>query len=208
MNKETIDTDDISVCLLGKIGAPEIEKYAYFDQYLDMYVCFKKKKSKEDEKPHIMRKSEFESLGIPEKELLKIAKRNTRKDNKIVLYEMTDLLEKMRNGGKAKNVINGTEELTTREMYVCTLENGMFGAAAMLYEEVMMKIRQRLGKDFYILPSSIHELIIVPDVPPFEAEELRNTVITVNRTKVDEWDRLSDSVYYFSAEDNKVKRIA
>ena len=108
MNTERIDTDDISVCLLGKTGALEIEKTVYCEEYLDMYICFKKK-STEENKLHFMRKAEFQHLGISEKELLKIAKRNTRKENKIGLYEMTDVLDQMRNGGDAKNIINGTE---------------------------------------------------------------------------------------------------
>ena len=60
----------------------------------------------------------------------------------------------------------------------------------------MEKIGEFLG-NFYILPSSIHESIIVPASCALEASELIHMVRQVNETNVDPEELLSDNIYYY-----------
>lgn len=82
-------------------------------------------------------------------------------------------------------------------MYVLTNESRRCGAAAILYEGELDRIGRRLGEDFYILPSSIHEVIIVPMSCGHTREELRKMVKEINITQVSQEEYLSDHVYIY-----------
>lgn len=60
-----------------------------------------------------------------------------------------------------------------------------------------IKIGELLGKNFYVLPSSIHEVLIVPDNGDMQAKELESMVKEVNATQVAPADLLSDKVQYY-----------
>ena len=66
------------------------------------------------------------------------------------------------------------------DMYVLTNESKLNGAACILYENVLYDFAQKLGADLYILPSSVHEVILLPKLSMFEKDELVNMVKEVN----------------------------
>lgn len=81
---------------------------------------------------------------------------------------------------------------------------GILGAAAMLYEGVLSKIAMLMESDLYILPSSVHEVIAV-SAEKSRIEDLKNAVISVNRSVVKPCDFLSDQVYFFDRQDSQLK---
>lgn len=81
-------------------------------------------------------------------------------------------------------------------MSVLSTETKAQGAIALYYPGVMEEIGEKLGCAYYVLPSSIHEVIIVP-ADSHNAKDLRDMVKQVNRGVVDAKDRLSDNVYYY-----------
>ena len=90
------------------------------------------------------------------------------------------------------------------QMYVITNNVNYFGAAAILYKDVLKKFAEKHNCDFYILPSSVHEVIAVGrDTCPGE-KELCNMVSEVNRTQLEYDEILSDSVYYYDYRENKL----
>ena len=62
---------------------------------------------------------------------------------------------------------------------------------------------ERIGGDFFLLPSSVHECILVPK-NGFDEKELQNMVMTVNQSQVSPEDRLSDNVYSYDANEHKL----
>lgn len=84
------------------------------------------------------------------------------------------------------------------DMYVLTNETKINGAACILYDNVLYDFAQKLGKDLYILPSSIHEVILLPKLPIFEKNELINMVREVNTEGVAADEILSDNVYEYN----------
>lgn len=91
------------------------------------------------------------------------------------------------------------------EMYVITNDSKMYGATAMLNIEILAKAMEKMGtSDVIILPSSIHEIIVVPGY--MDSDYMRNMVREVNRTQVQERERLSDNVYRYDKE-NGLKLI-
>ena len=82
------------------------------------------------------------------------------------------------------------------EMYVVTSKSCLNGAAAMLYPELFGELAQMLGADLYVLPSSIHEVIVVPACG--NPDDLRKVVAEVNRSGVAGDEVLSGNVYRYS----------
>ncbi len=89
-------------------------------------------------------------------------------------------------------------------MYVLSNEQRYYGAACLLYKDVLKKFAQEQGADIYILPSSVHETILLPDRGIENPDELRRMVREVNDTQLSPEEVLSDSVYYYDRESGKV----
>ena len=92
-------------------------------------------------------------------------------------------------------------------MYVLTTESSTVGACAMYYPDVKEKAGELIGSDYYILPSSVHEVILVPDAAGIDAKELCDMVKQANRTVVEEKDILSDNVYHYSRDERRLDKV-
>ena len=87
------------------------------------------------------------------------------------------------------------------------LSNGKahdYGASVIVSENVRKDLCGRFGQDMYVLPSSVHELMLVPVDVNVSAGELQRLVESVNRESVSTQDWLSDSVYLLHADDASV----
>lgn len=87
------------------------------------------------------------------------------------------------------------------QLYVVSNEEGFHGAAAVFYPNFMDNAAKELGSNFFILPSSVHEMLFVPDDGNVSADQLREMVTSINATEVAPADRLTDSVYHYDAEE-------
>ena len=93
------------------------------------------------------------------------------------------------------------------KMYVLGNDKKLFGAAAMFYQGVLEEFSEKQQKSFYVLPSSVHEVILIPDDGMVNGEELWKMVCEINATQVDPEEVLTDSVYYFSIKCKKIKKL-
>ena len=82
-------------------------------------------------------------------------------------------------------------------MYVLTNEEKYLGAVCVCYPGVLERIADTFGRSFFVLPSSIHECIIVPETGEDFEGDLQEIVREVNRLYVSEEEYLSDNVYYY-----------
>lgn len=159
--------------------------------------------------------------GINEEELFEMAMTNTKTIYPGIYYSMEDMLRQMiekdvrRDLERKDEVWDGSEDwisytvnqimkglLGDRKrspMYVMTNEGKAWGAISMLWGETMQKIAEELESDLFILPSSVHEIIIVPaDDEQLRADYLQNMVEDINRTHVEPEEVLSDHIYRYS----------
>ncbi len=84
------------------------------------------------------------------------------------------------------------------EIYVLTNKNGMFGAAGMLFEEALKMAASKAGGDFYLIPSSIHECLIIPAREGEDWKTLKSILTQINYEIVAEEDILSYSIYKYN----------
>ena len=114
------------------------------------------------------------------------------------------------------NVAKGIEDVTYKtlsdiieeEIPLFVMSNGdyMNGASVILYKDVLRDFAKYMEYDLYILPSSIHEVIILLDNEYAKApEELARMVRETNRIVVDREEILSDHVYYYDREKDEIR---
>lgn len=85
-------------------------------------------------------------------------------------------------------------------LYVATCGDTLFGAAVIGYKNFMDMAAERIGGDFYVLPSSLHEVLLLKDDGRSDIHELESMVRAVNSTEVRPEDQLSDNVYHYDAQ--------
>ncbi len=91
-------------------------------------------------------------------------------------------------------------------LYVLSNETGINGASCMLYENTIKDFADKLGEDLIILPSSIHEVLIMTDNHTHNYERLREIVQLANTEEVPKEEILSDQVYLYRRSDNSIIR--
>lgn len=89
-------------------------------------------------------------------------------------------------------------------MYILSNEQRHFGAACILYEPVLEDIAKILEDDYYVLPSSIHEVIVLAARHATSQQVLDDMINEINNTQVSKEEFLSDHAYYYS---RKTKRL-
>ncbi len=82
-------------------------------------------------------------------------------------------------------------------MFILTNESRLNGATCMLYENVLDKFANEIKSDLYILPSSIHEVIILPKKEWYKKSDLESMINEVNTDNLSVDEILSDRVYMF-----------
>lgn len=122
---------------------------------------------------------------IPMTVLYEAAKENTPKLCPPVMRPLADFLDVPQ------------EAMPEGPVRILTNEQGVNGAAALLYPKVPEYIYRQTGGNYYLLPSSVHEFLIVPEQAGISAQELSAMVREINGKEVEAQDRLSDHVYYF-----------
>ena len=92
-------------------------------------------------------------------------------------------------------------------LYVLGNPSGSFGASALFYPDVKEKAAEILGSDYYVLPCSVHEVILVPETAGMDERELCSMVKQANRAVVEDKDILSDNVYHYSRDEKKLTMV-
>lgn len=128
--------------------------------------------------------------------------------SKINPPKLSDMMSAMLGGGDNLLDDESYEWNDDGAMFVLTNESGIFGASALFYPGVIDRISEILGVGFYILPSSVHEVIILPDTGAHDAEALKQMVLEANRTVVKPNEVLSDNVWYYNYNFDEIQIVA
>ncbi len=133
-------------------------------------------------------------------ELMKLALNNTPE---LFRGEVQSMLETMR------ALVGDRPELladaANSPMTIVSNHQKVNGAAAILYPHILEELAVREESNLYVLPSSVHEVIILPETLVPDAEFLRGLVSEVNRTQLQAPEILSDNLYYYDRNEGKVR---
>ena len=190
--EEYLDFEKVKTHLACKLISYEknerLLKEVPYQRFLNLAVVayYKVEDEKIGNATILVRKSHCKTWGVTEAEVMDQARENTQRILPVKFVEIGEILEEC-----------GYEAEKGMRMYVLTNEENYFGASAMIFDSVLEKIGELLGDDFWILPSSIHECIIVPLDCAMPADSMRELVQEVNQTRVAPQDYLSDDIYYY-----------
>lgn len=121
---------------------------------------------------------------------------------KPLLAEMVNILYYSSFGLPVENLLDDTKERAKTadllKMPLSLTNKGLKnGAALILDNKVLDRVGEVLGRDFYVLPSSVHEVAIVPDSGEYDLQELKETVSHINANDVKAVDVLSDKIQHY-----------
>lgn len=144
----------------------------------------------------------LETWGITKEQLHQDAAAAESARNPVRFYSMEDVMNEFMAPVRAENLFDreGPLELGPMPMYVLTNANKVNGSGVLAHEGVLEKIGDLMGQDYFVLPSSVHEVLIVPGNGEMQAKELESIVREINATQVAPDEVLSDKVQYYDRE--------
>lgn len=98
--------------------------------------------------------------------------------------------------------INGARK-TDEPIFVLSNQQKVYGAGAVLYQNVLSDLARKYGWNLYLLPISVHEFLILFDRGQYVQEELLDMIHISNQAVVSEKDFLSDNIYYYDRHDDQ-----
>ncbi|MGF7146040.1 hypothetical protein HNQ56_004488 [Anaerotaenia torta] len=100
--------------------------------------------------------------------------------------------------GKLKEGRQDTDHEEGYKMYILSNTSGINGASCLLYPDLLRDFSEYIQSDFYVFPSSIHEVILLPAADKKSGQRYAEMVRSINATQVAEEEVLSDGVYFYS----------
>lgn len=139
-------------------------------------------------------------LKLTKEEMLKMAKTNTVKG--AVFKSMNDTMTEI-------CMLDGMDREMAKEynpapFYVLSNESGIDGAALIACPEVLKAVKKEIGEEFYVLPSSIHEALILPKSFTDDVEGLNQMVSSINQNEVEPEEQLSNHIYEYDGHSLKL----
>ena len=212
MNYESIK-DRIIFKLIHAERNEELLKDIPHIRYLDLAIVFQCLVSEEmfGNATIMIHNAHLKIWDTTIEEIYRNAIQNTPKLQKYDIKNMRDILcemmflEEVEDRGKYDQDACFKELPDSVPMYVLSNKARVQGAACILYPGILKDFAAAIRSDFYILPSSIHEVILLPAQGEEDREALKQMVREVNASQVEREEVLSDSVYYFDREQNELQ---
>lgn len=188
----------ISIRLLSTAEQPELIKSVVSVPVVgNVYAVFnyerKEDEEKEDEEsePFYIKEDQLKGWGLPVEKLFEDvrARMENDPDENVVIQSICDALSL-------------DEDMAPyNTFYVMTNRRRTYGAATMLYKDALKTFAENTGRGFYIIPSSVHEVLLVPETLGIPAKELKEMLTDVNDSIVSPEDILDKDVYHYSEAD-------
>lgn len=93
-------------------------------------------------------------------------------------------------------------------LYVLTCRKAFYGSSVMFYPGMMTYLAERLGGDLYVIPSSVHEVLLIRKEEIEDPQGLVSIIRSINRQELLPGDILSDSLYEYLADRDLLRRLA
>ena len=163
-----------------------------------------------EEKSWVIGKDLPKYYGQKEEEMFDFVLQNTVKNYPPVFGTMFEMTEYLATGVKIPNSNPMKEDFlknsySSENYYALTNEQGYCGAAVAYYPNVLKNIGKVLDDDFFMIPSSIHEFLVVPEKLFLGKErELQEMILRGNREVIDEKIFLSDNLRKYLRKEDKI----
>ncbi len=151
-----------------------------------------------------IRKDMLHQYDLNESELIKAAVEGSIKNCPARLSYIEDALFSVMIGEEKDNLLDHDKINLSGGVLVLTTEDNFAGAAALFYPGVKEKIAELLDWDYFVLPSSVHEVLLIPSDGRFSAKELAMMVRSVNANEVSKEEQLGNRVLFYDRDDKEL----
>ena len=186
-------SEDANADLLANIPHDRMEDLAVVYRFV--------MESSEDGRASILVTNDLmDRMGVTHEQLRADALENSPEIRPVVIMGMNEVMKEMM--GPEVYEMFGIPDDAEEKMYVATVPDKNSGAGVIAYQDFMDQAAERIGGDFFVIPSSINEILLVPDNGDMTADALRDMVQEVNAKEVSPEERLSDNVYHYDSKDH------
>jgi hypothetical protein len=214
--KEFLDFNNLKDKVVFKLIQREknqelLKKVPYFE-FLDLAVVFYLilDEHRGGQMTALIHNSHMEPWGVEKEELYQLAMKNAPvllppiiKTMKEIIHEiMKEHLEDLYMNEIFDALLEGDPGKSS--LYVLSNKKQINGAGCILYDDCLKKFAGEQNADVIILPSSVHETILIPVKGELDFGELQEMVSQINESEVPEEDVLSNRIYKYSRHNCKI----
>ena len=185
---------DRNADLLAKVPHQEMEDMAVVYRFV--------MESDEEGRASILITNDLlDKMGVTPEQLHEDALENAPELRPAIIKGMSEVMIEMM-GPDAAEMFGMDEMPQDEKMYVATVPDKISGAGVIAYQNFMDEAAERVGGDFFILPSSLHEVLLVKDDGEVNYHDLKAMVEEVNATQVRPEEKLTDNVYHYDSKEH------
>ena len=183
-----------------------LEKVPY-TRYLDFAIvyCVHYESTETGTSSILIHNSHLEMWHRTTQDLARLAEENTPRLYPLKVFAMGDALRDCTSS--IEDCPANVNEYLNSSMYVMSNEAKVNGATAICYKDSLKNLAQKLYSDMVILPSSLHEAILLPLEDNTDFDELKDMVYQINRTQLTREEFLSDNVYLYRRDTDTVELV-
>ncbi len=207
--------DKVAFKLIQMEKNKELLKDVPYFEFLDLAVVFYLilDEHKGGQMTALIHNSHMKPWGVEIEELYRLAMRNTPillpSEIKTMKEIMCDILKGHLEELEMEEMVDDLLDFDSQKpsLYVLSNRKQINGAGCILYDGCLKDFADSQNSDIVILPSSLHETILVPDDGNLDYGELRKMVGEINESEVAKEDVLSDRIYKYSRHDCSISLI-
>ena len=197
--------------LVRQKGNEELLRESPHIDFLDLALCFYYAYEGQIGEGAIrIKNSHIQRWGVKTVDLVRLAEKNTERIFRWKCISMDEILRESPDMDDMQELLEEVVRdgfLEYNPMMILTNAKRLFGAVCMLYPGLLEKLAGKERKNFYILPSSVHEVILLPETGIETPEELKAMIAEVNTTCLAPEEVLSDNLYYYDSREKKIRII-
>ena len=174
-------------------------------KFLDLAIVFNYMLSEENGeiKSFKVNNRIMQAWGFDKHTIYNFARNNMERLFPEVIAGISNIVKELEGSCDADALLEEADD-DIMHMYVLTNKYAVNGSAAILYSKKIGRLADILESDLYIMPSSIHEMIIVPKKYYHNASKLAALVRDINAEHVDLEEQLSDNIYTYDRESGNI----
>ena len=207
-NWETVHGDIYPKLVNAEQNKELLEKIPHRN-FLDLavvYYAVARDHTQEDIGTVLIDNGHMEIWGQEEENLYQTAMRNMRADGEADFIMLETVVKHILQGITLSD--EESKDLRSTNMYILTNHHRRFGAAEILDKKTLRMVADQVGDGFIVLPSSLHETIVLPPKEEAEYRRLAEMVREVNDTQLDAEERLSYHVYVYNRAEETLRIAA
>ena len=195
--------DKLIIQMIGKEGNEEMLAKIPYRDFEDLAMVYRFMLDVEEKviSSVLVTDTMMKTYGVTEEQLHEEACRNMVEKDDMVIVSMNDMLEDLTGIPASESPLNPMPI----PLYVATNQSKQYGASVMEHPDFAETAADKLGGNYFIIPSSVHELLLLPDDGYMELQAIEEMLAEVNATQVKPEQRLSNTVYHYDTETGRME---